>query len=357
MDKVVARKLQPYEGRTLQAMKRQLCNTVNSRHAQVILLSREGFCNREIAERLGYTQVWVRQIIHRFNKGGPEAVTWYPAYCGRGKRGRFLAAVVEQIAEVALSPPKQLIGMSVWSLPKLRDYLVEQRIVESISIERLRQILRQCRIRWRHSKTWKESTDPEFQRKLRRIRRLYARKPDDGIRLCVDEFGPLNVLPRKGKHYGETGHVDRVRATYKRTQGVRYFWGVYDLKRDTLRGGFTSEKNGETFLMFLRSLRRRYRGTLHIVLDNVAYHLKPEVLAYTRAHRIKLYLTPTNASWLNRIESHFTAMRKFCLDNTDYRSHQEQEAAICNYLTWRNRERDISLEDWRAHQRPQRKAA
>ncbi len=359
MDEVVARRLRPYEGRTLRAMKRQLCNTVNSRHAQVILLSHGGFCNREIAERLEYTPAWVRQIIHRFNEGGPEAVTWYPAYCGRGQRGKFMADVVERIAEVALSPPRQLIGMSVWSLPKLRAYLIEQGIVESISIERLRQILRRCRIRWRHTKTWKESTDPEFQQKLRRIRRLYARKPDDGIRLCVDEFGPLNVQPRKGKHYAQTGHVDRVRATYKRTQGVRYFWGVYDLERDTLEGGFTGEKNGETFLMFLRSLRRRYRGrgTLHIVLDNVAYHLKPDVLAYAAAHRIKFYLTPTNASWLNRIECHFTAMRKFCLDNTDYPSHEEQQAAIRNYLSWRNRQRDISLEDWRAHQRRQRKAA
>jgi hypothetical protein len=29
---------------------------------------------------------------------------------------------------VALSPPKKLIGMSVWSLPKLRDYLQEQKM-------------------------------------------------------------------------------------------------------------------------------------------------------------------------------------------------------------------------------------
>jgi len=47
-------------------------------------------------------------------------------------------------------------------LPKLRTYLREQGIVQSISLEWLRQILRRHRIRWRHTKTWKESTDPEF---------------------------------------------------------------------------------------------------------------------------------------------------------------------------------------------------
>jgi hypothetical protein len=64
---------------------------------------------------------------------------------------RFFAEVVEEIAAVALSPPKRLIGMSVWSLPKLRDYLVEQKIVPSISLEWLRHLLRQCRIRRRHT--------------------------------------------------------------------------------------------------------------------------------------------------------------------------------------------------------------
>ena len=50
MHKVVARRLRPYEGRTLRHMKRQHSNAVNSRHAQIILLSRGGLANREIAE-------------------------------------------------------------------------------------------------------------------------------------------------------------------------------------------------------------------------------------------------------------------------------------------------------------------
>ena len=53
----------------------------------------------------------------------------------------------------------------------------------------------------------------------------------------------------------------------------------------------------------------------------------------------------------------FTALRKFCLDNTDSQSHDEQQAAIRNYLDWRNREQDISIEDWRAYQQRREKAA
>lgn len=359
MDNVVARKLRPWEGRKLQHMKRQLANTVNHRHARIILLSGGGLKNRQIAERCGCTPTWVRTIIHRFNQGGIDAITWYPYYCCRAGPTKFFADVVEQICEVALSTPKQLIGMTVWSLPKLREYLVAQRIVGSISVEWLRQLLRCNKIRWRHTKSWKQSTDPKFAPKYRRIRRLYRKRPKGGRRICVDEFGPLNLQPRHGKHYARTGHVDRLRATYNRKGGVRHMFGAYDMERDTLVGQFVARKNWGTFLTFLKVLRRRYRSAevLHIVLDNASFHLKQEILAYAATHRIKFYFTPTGASWLNRIECHFTAMKKFTLENTDYRTHEDQQAAIKSYLAWRNRTREISLKNWKSYRRTHKKVA
>ena len=130
-------------------------------------------------------------------------------------------------------------------------------------------------------------------------------------------------------------------------------FGAYDLERDTLAGTFSSKKNRTTFLAFLKWLRRRYRRneTLHIILDNVGYHHVREVLAYAATHNIRFYWTPTNASWLNRIECHFTALKKFALDNTDYRNHEEQQTAIEQYLSWRNRKRQISIQDWKTYRR------
>jgi transposase len=358
MDRVVARMLRPWEGRRLTQLKRQLSNAVNSRHARIILLSRGGICNRDIAKGVGCTPQWVRQILHRFNQGGIEAISWYPYYCRHGPM-KFLSDVTEQIAEVALSPPRELIGMSVWSLAKLHDYLVAQKIIPSISLEGLRQMLRARKIRWRHTKTWKESTDPEFWPKYRRIRRLYAARPPGGRRISIDEFGPLNLLPRHGMHYARTGHVDRLRATYKRTGGVRHLFGAYDLERDTLVGTFAEKKNAATFLSFLRWLRGRYRSTevLHVILDNASFHLTAEVMAYVASHRIRFYFTPTGASWLNRIECHFTALRKFTLDNTDYRSHEEMQQTMRRYLAWRNGAESLSITNWRHYRRTHRKAA
>ena len=351
MNTIKARTLKPYEGHKLHRMKQQLSNQVNHRHARIVLLSRGGLSNAAIAEHCDCTPTWVRQILHRFNAGGLEAILWYPYYCSSTGPRKYVAEIAEQIGEVALSPPKKLIGMAVWSLEKIRADLQTQKIVGSISLEWLRQILRRKRIHWRHTKTWKESKDPEFWAKYRRIRRLYRHRPKGGRRICVDEFGPLNLQPRHGRHYARTGHVDRLRATYNRKGGVRHMFGAYDMESDTLIGSFAVEKNSTTFLAFLQSLRRRYRHgeTLHLVLDNADYHLTPAVQEYAATHQIRFYWTPTDASWLNRIESHFTALRKFALTNTDYRSHEEQQEAIESYLRWRNGARPLEILDWETY--------
>jgi transposase len=351
MDIVKARMLKPHERLKLGRMKRQFTNQVNHRHARIILLSRGGLSNSQIAERCACTATWVRRILHRFNNGGIEAITWYPYYCSSTGPRKFMSDVAEQICEVALSPPSRLIGMAVWSLPKLRQYLQEQKIVGSISLEWLRQMLRRRRVHLQHTKTWKDSQDPQFWPKYRRIRRLYRHRPQGGRRICVDEFGPLNLQPRQGRHYAQIGRVNRLRATYHRTGGVRHMYVAYDMESDKFTGSFVAKKNWVTFLLFLKGLRRRYRPweTLHVVLDNAGYHLKAEVQEYAATHNIRFYWTPTNASWLNRVECHLTALRKFTLDNTDYRSHTELQAAIESYLSWRNGDRPINVLSWETY--------
>jgi hypothetical protein len=66
---------------------------------------------------------------------------------------------------------------------------------------------------------------------------------------------------------------------------------------------------------------------------------------------VRLYFTPTNASWLNRIECQFTALKEFALANSDFRTHEALQEAIQRYLRWRNRRRPISLQDWKAFRR------
>lgn len=48
--------------------------------------------------------------------------------------------------------------------------------------------------------------------------------------------------------------------------------------------------------------------------------------------------TPTYSSWLNLIEAQFTALKSFCLSNSDDLTHKERRGRIYRYLNARNRE-------------------
>ena len=70
---------------------------------------------------------------------------------------------------------------------------------------------------WQTTTTWKASTDPDFIAKMHRVLDLYDHPPDDGRIICVDEFGPLNLLPHKGnpgvRSAGRKGCVPPATAT------------------------------------------------------------------------------------------------------------------------------------------------
>ena len=99
---------------------------MNSRNARIIILAVGQQRNRVIAEMVGCSVQWVRQIIHRFNDYGIDGITWLPWFQVRSPRV-FTIDICEHIAEIALSSPIALIGMTQWSLAKLRQYLIEQK--------------------------------------------------------------------------------------------------------------------------------------------------------------------------------------------------------------------------------------
>jgi transposase len=353
--------LRPSEKKGLLRLKRQRANTVNARRARIVLLSRGGLRNRTIAEQVGCSPQWVRTTIRRFNADGVLGIIWYPFFNACDAPRKFFDNVREQILEIALSPPQTLIGMQQWSLAKLRDYLIEQKIVPSISIEWLRQLLHRFHVRLRRTKTWKESTDPHFPSKYRAIRRLYRRRPAGGRRLCVDEFGPLRLQPRHGRCFAcpERLRVHRIRANYERPKAMRHFLAFYDLETGRLYGRFTKSKTATQWLAFLKWVRSRYpsQQRLHIVTDNYPTHVSATIASWAMAHNVQFYFTPTNASWLNRIESHFTALKQFAMKPSDFRSFEDLQQAIESYLGWHNGRRPLSCRSWQEYKRSHKNAA
>ena len=208
-------------------------------------------------------------------------------------------------------------------------------------------------------KTWKTSTDPDYEAKKNRVLELYAiadgKRPagegDPDVVICMDEFGPLNRQPPPGGLWGgvAVGPGDharprrrRRRATYKRPHGVRHLMAGYDLSTDRLYGHVVARKGRTEFLAFCRYLRSLHPPEVRIaiVLDNYSPHLSTKtdsrVGDWADANNVELAYVPFYGSWLNRIEAQFTALRYFALDGTDHPSHRAQASMIRRYIIWRN---------------------
>ena len=161
--------------------------------------------------------------------------------------------------------------------------------------------------------------------------------------ICLDEFGPLNLQPQPGgKGWAPRAKPKRIRATYKRPHGVRHLIAAYDISRDRLYGHIKKRKDRPHFLEFCRYIRSLYpAGTqLHFILDNFSPHHGKQMRDWATMNNVELAYTPHYASWLNRIEAQFRALRYFTLAGTDHPDHATQARLIRRYIHWRNRNTD-----------------
>ena len=204
-----------------------------------------------------------------------------------------------EIKKIALSRPQDHnLPFSTWSLSKLAEFLVAEGVVDDISHEGLRVLLREEGVSFQVIKTWKQSRDPDFEAKKNRVLHLYdiadgKAKPggkDPTVVICMDEFGPLNLLPRPGKQWApmakanESAKQDlprrrRRRATFTRKNGVRHLMAAYDLNKDKMYGHIKTTKDRTKFLEFCRYLRTLYPPEVRIaiVMDNFSPHLSTKV--------------------------------------------------------------------------------
>jgi transposase len=350
-ERVRVREITNEEGnRLLRIVRRSSGSVVTWRRAQMVLLSAQGMDVGPIAKVAFTSSDRVREVLHNFNDDGFESL--YPRYAG-GRPPTFTLPQRQQIKRIALSRPADHdLPFSTWSLSKLAEFLVAEGVVDDISHEGLRVLLREEGVSFQRLKTWKVSNDPDFEAKKNRILELYEiadghREPgpgDPAVVICVDEFGPLNLQPHPGRQWALTGgggplHRRRRRATYRRLQGVRHLLAAYDLSTDRLYGHVKPKKDRPRFKAFLRYVRSLHPEEIRIavVLDNFSAHVSADIRSWAAEHNVELAFVPFYASWLNRIEAQFQALRYFALDGTDHESHEAQARMIRRYIAWRNR--------------------
>ncbi|MFJ6614423.1 IS630 family transposase [Streptomyces sp. NPDC091289] len=355
-ERVRVREIDDAEGRRLlRIIRRGTGSVVTWRRAQMVLLSAQGMPVAKIAEVSFTGHDRVRDVIHNFNTDGFDSL--YPKYSG-GRPRTFTLPERREIKKIAKSKPTEHdLPFSTWSLTRPAEFLVAEGVVDDISHEGLRILLREEGVSFQRLKTWKASRDPDYAAKKARVEHLYAIAdgeviPEDGepeVIFCMDEFGPLNLMPHPGRQWAERGgkHRDpdrepRRRATYNRYGGVRHLFAALDLAKDKLYGHIKPIKKRTQFLEFCRYLRSLYPPEVRIAIvsDNFSPHLTTKrcqrVGTWAAANNVEMACTPTNSSWLNRIEAQFTALRYFTLDGTEHADHKEQGSMIRRYIIWRN---------------------
>jgi len=139
--------------------------------ARIIMLSWDGLDVAAIAAEVGCHENTVRRWLHRFNAAGIDGLGNRP---GCGRKRRITEAERSRIIALARSaPPGQLArdaagelsadderGPAQWTL----DTLAQAARAGGIQVQRsqVRRILLAEKVRWRRTRSWATSTDPEF---------------------------------------------------------------------------------------------------------------------------------------------------------------------------------------------------
>jgi transposase len=193
---VRARRLTEDEGRRLQQIvRRGKHESIRVRRAMITVSLASGMQVPAIARLVQAHEDTVREVIHAFNQRGLAALD--PSWAG-GRPRRISDADVEYIVAAARTRPTRLgRPFTRWSIRKLAQHLAghaDRRV--RIGRERLRQILHAHGITFQRTRTWKTSTDPDFDAKLDRIEHVTSHFPDRCF--AFDQFGPLSIRPCHG---------------------------------------------------------------------------------------------------------------------------------------------------------------
>ena len=143
---------------------------------RVIEEVRRGRSIMEAAERAGCHFTIAYDWIHRFNRSG--LASFEQVANPKGRPPIVRATQLRELVDVALSSPAERgLPFSVWSVPKLAEYCRHRKLLPAVSDEWVRRLLRREGLTAQRVRTWKTSSDPDFDQKKKRFAGSIANAP------------------------------------------------------------------------------------------------------------------------------------------------------------------------------------
>jgi transposase len=295
--------------------------------ATIVLAAADGEGTSEISRRLGVSR--------------PTVILWRDRYRAKGVQGLDDAQrsgrpkTIEDAAIIAatLEPPPERLGVTHWSS---RLLAAELKIGHATVARAWRRYGVQP---WRRG-TFKFSTDPELEAKVRDVVGLYLDPPDKAIVLCVDEKSQIQALDRTAPILPlRPGLPERATHDYRR-HGTTTLFAALEIATGKVTDACYDRHGKAEFLDFLKTIARAYpRRELHVVLDNYHTHKHEEINRWLERHpRITLHFTPTSGSWLNLVEVFFGIITRQAIRRGTFTSVKELTTAIGRFIDgWNER--------------------
>lgn len=300
-----------------------------ARQCEVILLASQGIPNHAIAQRTGLSRPTVIATRKGFLRGGLEVLRQRQ----KRKRGRpVLTPELEQkILELTLKT--RPADGTHWSVRVLARQL-------GISRMMVQRVWQRHEIQPHRVEKFKISNDPQFEEKVRDVVGLYLNPPDRALVLCVDEKSQIQALDRTAPLLPlRPGLPERQTHDYKR-YGTTTLFAAFNILNGKVIGSCLPRHRGQEFVTFLNRLEKEVPADLevHFIVDNYSTHKGVQVQRWLKSkkrRRFHFHFTPTSSSWLNQVERWFGLITDRMIRRGTFRSVQELEQAIYQWLaTW-----------------------
>jgi transposase len=291
--------------------------------ARIILLSNEGMCVEEIAERLHTRPARVSKWRQRFMAGRLQSLS----DAERSGKPRTYTDEIEKrvLKQLDQKPPD---GYAQWNGRLLSQSLGD------ISNAHVWRILRKHKIQLQRRRSWCISTDPEFGPKSADVVGLMLNPPENAIVLSVDEKPHIQALERAqgylrlpdGKAVNGFSHC------YKR-HGTSTLFAALDIMTGQVQTGHYARRRRREFLDFMNDVVAKHPGKeIHVILDNLNTH-KPKQDRWLKTHpNVHFHFTPTYSSWLNQIECWFSILSRSALRGASFTSPKQLRDAIDHFV-------------------------
>src|SRR5919107_800717 len=303
--------------------------------ARIVLLSAEGVPGKEIAARVGCAEPTVVTWRRRYAERGLAGLEDLPR---RGKPAQLPEALRDRVLELTLTAPPTQFGATHWSSRLLATALAaEGTPISHVTVAR---IWHRFGVQPWRAETFKFSTDPQLEGKIRDVVGLYLHPPEQAVVVCVDEKPQIQALERSAPTLPvRPGRPEAASFDYVR-HGTTTLFAALEVATGKVTEACTERHRNQEFLAFLKQVAAAYpRRQLHVVVDNLSTHKHPAVRAWLERHpRVQLHFTPTSGSWPTLVEAFFSIITRQALRRGSFPTVADLIAAIQRFIdAWNDR--------------------